>query len=534
MPMPSRGQHQLRAVAARDAQRIQQSLLHGHASRVTVPSTDATGWLAVCEAVAGWQQEMARRLNRYSGPLLADATRPMAQGLALAGTRMLLAMQQKNRHLVLDSIPVMRLPAVLCLAEHLERLTIHDCDLFEWPASGGLPVNLSVLHFSRNQRLTALPGRIGMLLQLQEIVVLDSPLRALPSSLSQLPRLERLVLQGTDLRIVPGELGALERLNTLTLASNRHLLQLPISLGQLAQLRQLNLCGNPVLAELPDTLCNLAMLERLDLRDNRAMAALPTSLGRLHRLRYLDGSGMSALAALPESIGNCAALRTLRLRDCASLRALPPSVGSLKRLTHLDLRGCNALADLPDTLRDLSLTCRIDVPAHLFSRLAALRAAAAQPAAVASSTSPDWTPLRTSWRARLRPYDAEYGSDALRIWIERYISAIAFDAVRAHRDSRRLSLLVDGLCDSTVLRSHVFQRAYELYALGNLDDDGLPLSALMTLLINERLRERALPEDEAVRMLRTEAFAALLEHGTGGSPIDDAIHQFAHWAPLQG
>ena len=533
-PTTSRAQHQQRAGAARDAQRIQQAMPQGHGLRAPIPPTDASRWLSVCEAVAGWQQEMARRLHRYSGPLLTDTARPTEQGLALAATRMLLAMQQKSRHLVLDGIPVMRLPAALCLAEELERLTVHDCDLFEWPASGGLPVNLSALHFARNPRLTALPGRMGKLLQLKEIVVLDSPLRALPSSLSQLPRLERLVLQGTDLRIVPVELGALVALQTLTLASNKLLVQLPISLGQLAQLRELQLRGNPLLTVLPDTLGNLAELERLDLRENCAITALPESLARLRKLRHLDASGMASLVAVPEGIGHCAQLRTLRLRDCGSLRSLPASVGNLTQLTHLDLRGCYALSGLPEALRELPAACRVDVPAHLSARLAELRPAAATVATAGSGIAPDWTALRQEWRARLQPYDAEYGSDALCIWMERYINAIAPDAVRAYRDSRRLGLLVDGLCEMAALRSAVFQRAQERYALGCLDEEGLPLEVLMALLVGERLREPGLPEDAAARMVRAEAFAALLEYGAAGGSIDEAVQKLAAWPPLQG
>ncbi|MEF9482259.1 leucine-rich repeat domain-containing protein [Ralstonia sp. 1B3] len=533
-PTTSRAQHQQRAGAARDAQRIQQAMPQGHGLRAPIPPTDASRWLSVCEAVAGWQQEMARRLHRYSGPLLTDTARPTEQGLALAATRMLLAMQQKSRHLVLDGIPVMRLPAALCLAEELERLTVHDCDLFEWPASGGLPVNLSALHFARNPRLTALPGRMGKLLQLKEIVVLDSPLRALPSSLSQLPRLERLVLQGTDLRIVPVELGALAALQTLTLASNKLLVQLPISLGQLAQLRELQLRGNPLLTVLPDTLGNLAELERLDLRENCAITALPESLGRLRKLRHLDASGMASLVAVPEGIGHCTQLRTLRLRDCGSLRSLPASVGNLTQLTHLDLRGCYALSGLPEALRELPAACRVDVPAHLSARLAELRPAAATVATAGSGIAPDWTALRQEWRARLQPYDAEYGSDALCIWMERYINAIAPDAVRAYRDSRRLGLLVDGLCEMAALRSAVFQRAQERYALGCLDEEGLPLDVLMALLVGERLREPELPEDAAARMVRAEAFAALLEYGAAGGSIDEAVQKLAAWPPLQG
>ena len=533
-PTTSRAQHQQRAGAARDAQRIQQAMPQGHGLRAPIPPTDASRWLSVCEAVAGWQQEMARRLHRYSGPLLTDTARPTEQGLALAATRMLLAMQQKSRHLVLDGIPVMRLPAALCLAEELERLTVHDCDLFEWPASGGLPVNLSALHFARNPRLTALPGRMGKLLQLKEIVVLDSPLRALPSSLSQLPRLERLVLQGTDLRIVPVELGALVALQTLTLASNKLLVQLPISLGQLAQLRELQLRGNPLLTVLPDTLGNLAELERLDLRENCAITALPESLARLRKLRHLDASGMASLVAVPEGIGHCAQLRTLRLRDCGSLRSLPASVGNLAQLTHLDLRGCYALSGLPEALRELPAACRVDVPAHLSARLAELRPAAATVATAGSGIAPDWTALRQEWRARLQPYDAEYGSDALCIWMERYINAIAPDAVRAYRDSRRLGLLVDGLCEMAALRSAVFQRAQERYALGCLDEEGLPLEVLMALLVGERLREPGLPEDAAARMVRAEAFAALLEYGAAGGSIDEAVQKLAAWPPLQG
>ncbi|WP_261797102.1 hypothetical protein [Ralstonia sp. TCR112] len=213
---------------------------------------------------------------------------------------------------------------------------------------------------------------------------------------------------------------------------------------------------------------------------------------------------------------------------------MPASVGNLTQLTHLDLRGCYALSGLPEALRELPAACRVDVPAHLSARLAELRPAAATVATAGSGIAPDWTALRQEWRARLQPYDAEYGSDALCIWMERYINAIAPDAVRAYRDSRRLGLLVDGLCEMAALRSAVFQRAQERYALGCLDEEGLPLDVLMALLVGERLREPGLPEDAAARMVRAEAFAALLEYGAAGGSIDEAVQKLAAWPPLQG
>lgn len=533
---PSRAQHQMRADAARAAQRLQQPAggLHAHHARGTVPFADGNRWMAVCDAVAGWQQEMVRRVSRYSGPLLPDANRPTEQGLALAATRMLLAMQQKSRHLVLDSIPVMRLPSALCNAEQVEVLTVHDCDVFEWPASGGLPPNLCSLHFSRNRRLTAIPGRMGQLQQLRELVILDSPLRALPTAVSQLPQLERLVLQGSDLRIVPVELGALQRLQTLTLASSRLLTQLPTSLGQLQRLRQLNLRGNPVLPALPETVGQLSVLESLDLRENTGMTTLPRSLGSLRRLRHLDCSGMTALTALPADLGACTSLRTLRLRDCVALRTLPATLGGLKRLTHLDLRGCVGLTDLPEALRSLPATCRIDVPPHLAERLVQRRRTVAQAPSVPlpnPGEGADWGRLLQNWRTRLGLYDTEYGSDAFRIWVERSANAAMPDEVRSRRDARRLGFLVDGLCNSATLRCLVFQRAHERYALGHLDDEGLAIPELMALLTEECVRNGPSFADRAATLMRHEAWSSLLEGATGNDFIGEAVEVLADTLP---
>ncbi|MHA6831686.1 leucine-rich repeat domain-containing protein [Ralstonia pseudosolanacearum] len=535
---PSRAQHQMRADAARTAQRLQQPAggLHAHHARGTVPFADGNRWMAVCDAVAGWQQEMVRRVNRYSGSLLPDVNRPTEQGLALAATRMLLAMQQKSRHLVLDSIPVMRLPSALCNAEQVEVLTVHDCDVFEWPASGGLPPNLCSLHFSRNRRLTAIPGRMGQLQQLRELVVLDSPLRALPTAVSQLPQLERLVLQGSDLRIVPVELGALQRLQTLTLANSRLLTQLPTSLGQLQRLRQLNLRGNPVLPALPETVGQLSVLESLDLRENTGMTVLPRSLGSLRRLRHLDCSGMTALTALPADVGACTSLRTLRLRDCVTLRTLPATLGSLKRLTHLDLRGCVGLTDLPEALRSLPASCRIDVPPHLEERLVQRRRTVAQaPSVPMPMPNPgegaDWGRLLLNWRTRLGLYDTEYGSDAFRIWVERSANAAMPDEVRSRRDARRLGFLVDGLCNSATLRCLVFQRAHERYALGHLDEEGLAIPELMALLTEECVRNGPSFADRAATLMRHEAWSSLLEGTTGNDFIGEAVEVLANSLP---
>ncbi|MBT1539797.1 leucine-rich repeat domain-containing protein [Ralstonia solanacearum] len=532
---PSRAQHQMRADAARAAHRLQQPAtgLHAHHARGTVPFADSNRWMAVCDAVAGWQQEMVRRVGRYNGPLLPNVNRPTEQGLALTATRMLLAMQQKSRHLVLDSIPVMRLPSALCNAEQLEVLTVHDCDVFEWPASGGLPPNLTSLHFSRNRRMTAIPGRMGQLQQLRELVILDSPLRALPTAVSQLPRLERLVLQGSDLRIVPVELGALQRLLTLTLANGRLLTQLPNSLGQLQQLRHLSLRGNPVLPVLPETVGQLSVLESLDLRDNTGMAVLPRSLGSLRRLRHLDCSGMSALASLPAELGACTSLRTLRLRDCVTLRSLPATLGGLKRLTHLDLRGCLGLTDLPETLRSLPAACQIDVPPHLLERLAERRRTITAPAVPLPNPGEgaDWVHLLQNWRTRLGLYDAEYGSDAFRIWVERSANAAMSDEVRSRRDGRRLGFLVDGLCNSATLRCLVFQRAHERYALGHLDDEGLPLHELMALLTEECVRSGPSFADRAATLMRHEAWSSLLEGTTGTEFIGEAVEVLADTLP---
>jgi Leucine-rich repeat (LRR) protein len=178
-------------------------------------------------------------------------------------------------------------------------------------------------------QLTALPGALGSLAQLERLDVGDNRLTALPAlpaslrelyvydnQLTRLPALPRLaVLDANRNRL--DEVAPLAGLDFVYLAGNR-LAAPPATTG----VRYLNVGDNP--------LGGLALADPA-IRELRAEHA---------QLRTL-------------AIDRLAGLRELSLRG-NQLTALPASIGALAELRVLDLRG-NQLDELPEALRGLPL-----------------------------------------------------------------------------------------------------------------------------------------------------------------------------------
>jgi hypothetical protein len=239
-------------------------------------------------------------------------------------------------------------------------------------------------------RLTAFPETIHKAKRLRRLVLTSQPVRRLPGWIGELSELRELMAGGCELESVPDSLGDCAALERLSL-SNNELRALPASLAQLGRLRSLDAWGN-MLEDLP-ALGELPALEELDVRRNRLTdlaGALPPSLRklqlsdnllarlpdrlvatavselRLDNLPELDLAAsidvLSQLPALrtlafyglhppPEALARLTGIRTLRV-IAAGWTELPRSIAELTGLEVLSLDQ-NALTDLPGWVFEL-------------------------------------------------------------------------------------------------------------------------------------------------------------------------------------
>ncbi|QHJ05769.1 leucine-rich repeat domain-containing protein [Hymenobacter busanensis] len=132
----------------------------------------------------------------------------------------------------------------------------------------------------------ALPPTIGQLPALQELLLLNHPLREVPSWLPGLTRLRYLMIRGTDITELPVDVGRLRQLAVLRIENGQFPLRtLPASLREMTKLKQLSLRDTRVVhlpvEHLPPG------LQRLDLSDSAQqggvdVAALRQRMPNLH------------------------------------------------------------------------------------------------------------------------------------------------------------------------------------------------------------------------------------------------------------
>jgi Leucine-rich repeat (LRR) protein len=266
-----------------------------------------------------------------------------------------------------------------------KSLDLTHFGLAEVPPEIGLLSELETLLLSRN-RLTRLPAEIGNLKKLQRLYISNNALSVLPPELWRLPRLrildlsnnqigelpagigqltsvQNLSLEGNNLARLPEELGQLTRLRDLDLSTNR-IQELPSSIGRLAVLNELDLADNE-LERLPDNITELSALESLTLMGNR-LRSLPVRIGSLKKLQWLD-LDRNRIESLPESIGDLESLNNLFIAN-SQLKVLPPQIGNLSNLLFLNVDG-NSLSELPPELGKLRQLSSLNVNSNVLSRL---------------------------------------------------------------------------------------------------------------------------------------------------------------------
>lgn len=181
-------------------------------------------------------------------------------------------------YLDLDDHSLTTLPQLLWQFKNLCVLSLANNNLKALPAEIGALVNLEMLDLSAN-KLKTLPGEIGKLASLRTFYLQKNQLNALPPEIGQLTSLRTLFLCFNNLKTVPVEIGKLanlatielgwnkleylppemglcRRMKALSIESNRHLNQIPLSLGQIPALIQLNAYTTGISQDWIDALLN--------------------------------------------------------------------------------------------------------------------------------------------------------------------------------------------------------------------------------------------------------------------------------------
>jgi hypothetical protein len=132
--------------------------------------------------------------------------------------------------------------------------------------------------------LSSLPGGVFDLPLVEELSVMQSPIREVPAGIGKLAYLRKLSLSGDGLGSLPAEIGALRYLEELVVSDNR-IAAFPAGLGKLKRLRLLDLSRNG-LTELPAALQELQGLEVLRLEGNQ-LTDLPAWVAKLPNLKEI-------------------------------------------------------------------------------------------------------------------------------------------------------------------------------------------------------------------------------------------------------
>ena len=185
--------------------------------------------------------------------------------------------------------------------------------------------NLESLRLSGN--FYQIPKTISFLSKLKILSLFDTPkLEDFSNLIGELSNLEELILINIPMKFIPSTLGNLSNLLEITIR-------------------------NVAIDHIPESLGNLHHLEKLTLHDI-GLKELPESFGHLQNLQKLTLHEV-ALEELPESIGDCYRLKELDIKDCNNLTTLPNSLGDLHNLESIHIYGCLNLKSIPDCIANL-------------------------------------------------------------------------------------------------------------------------------------------------------------------------------------
>uniref|UniRef100_A0A674EZJ5 Erbb2 interacting protein n=1 Tax=Salmo trutta TaxID=8032 RepID=A0A674EZJ5_SALTR len=242
--------------------------------------------------------------------------------------------------------PISKLPEGFTQLLSLTQLYLNDAFLEFLPASFGSS-------FAQHQSLSlslslSLCRSMHKLTQLERLDLGSNEFTEVPEVLEQLTGIKELWMDGNRLTFLPGMLGVLKQLSYLDVSKN-NLEMVDEQICGCESLQDL-LLSNNALTQLPGSIGSLKKLTALKVDENQLMY-LPDSVGGLAALDELDCS-FNEIEALPSSIGQCVSIRTFAA-DHNFLTQLPPEMGSWKSATVLFLHS-NKLESLPEEMGDMT------------------------------------------------------------------------------------------------------------------------------------------------------------------------------------
>lgn len=166
----------------------------------------------------------------------------------------------------------------------LERLSLHDNQIENVPASISNCINLKKLNFNSN-RITKVHPAIGSLKKIEQLSFYNNKLKSIPSGVYRLESLRELDLFYNEIEYIDDGFVKWQNLNTLYLSHNK-LVSIPERIDTLRNLEGLYLWDNR-LGKLPEHLSDLSQLKYLRVNNNY-LNRLPSSITALQHLEELD------------------------------------------------------------------------------------------------------------------------------------------------------------------------------------------------------------------------------------------------------
>lgn len=267
--------------------------------------------------------------------------------------------------------------------ERLKVLNLTGCvDLLVTPSFSCCP-KLEILILERCSRLVHIDHSIN---DLKLLVTLNlkfcTELSMLPGEMGGMNALKELLIDGTSIRELPESIGKLVLLQILSATNCSSLVRVLDSVRELKSLSVLALEDAKIL-ELSDSFGGLSKLTCLSLRNCRELGKLPEFIGELESLVELDISG-TGISKLPDSTICLQNLKVLKMDSCFLRRfplhigghiyleevhaswcrslegVIPGDIGELHRLRELRLRGTR-VSGLPSNLWKMSKLQTLDL-----------------------------------------------------------------------------------------------------------------------------------------------------------------------------
>ncbi|XP_077118439.1 volume-regulated anion channel subunit LRRC8C-like isoform X1 [Ranitomeya variabilis] len=224
--------------------------------------------------------------------------------------------------------------AIICLAQTLESLTIHNdyvklssvsifkkftnlkqltlnfCQLDHIPSSIFNLAKLQEVDFTNNN--LSFLDELASLQQLENLVSLHlsrNNISSIPPHIAKVSSLKKLYINNNHLKSISSAIFKLTRLTYLNF-SNNHIHVLPAEIGNLVDLQYLSISHNK-LAVLPSQLFSCKKLQTLVLSHNK-ISIISSYIGELTQLTYLDLMENN-LEKLPPELENCTYLKRNQL-----------------------------------------------------------------------------------------------------------------------------------------------------------------------------------------------------------------------------